>query len=64
VDIEVSSRVVPSGLARATSAAPTVPAAPPTLRIRTEAPSSSAKAGCIIRPMMSLPPPAGNGMTT
>jgi hypothetical protein len=60
--MEVSRIICPSGLARTTSDVPMVPVAPPTLRMTTCVPIASVNTGWIRRPIMSVPPPAGQGM--
>jgi hypothetical protein len=54
-----SSSVLPSGVARATCPAATVPLAPGLLSTITGWPSASARRGAISRAIASAPPPAG-----
>src|SRR5919108_3469292 len=60
----VSSAVWPSGAARATSAAPTLPAAPGLFSTSTGLPSETVSFSERMRPMRSSGPPAVNGLTS
>ena len=54
-----SSSVWPSGVARATYSAPTLPPAPARFSITTDWPSSCCSRGWIWRATMSISPPGG-----
>jgi hypothetical protein len=60
----VSSAVCPSGAARATSAAPTLPAAPGLLSTMTGLPSAPESLSEMMRPIRSSGPPGVNGLTS
>ena len=64
IAVEASSRVWPSGVARATCPMPMLPAAPPRLSTTTCWPSDWLSESDRIRAMMSVGPPGANGTTT